>query len=81
MPSGRGRGLGPAMDGEEQVPCPYDKSHLIRVSRLPYHLVKCQRVRGGRGRGRGLLGVGAWAYKGLGLAGGRDRGPLAVSQL
>ncbi|KAM9617142.1 gametocyte-specific factor 1 isoform 3-T12 [Morphnus guianensis] len=31
------------MDGEELVPCPYDKSHLIRVSRLPYHLVKCQR--------------------------------------
>uniref|UniRef100_A0A6G1RPW5 Gametocyte specific factor 1-like n=1 Tax=Hypotaenidia okinawae TaxID=2861861 RepID=A0A6G1RPW5_9GRUI len=24
------------------VQCPYDKSHQVRVSRLPYHLVKCQ---------------------------------------
>ncbi|KAM6189157.1 gametocyte-specific factor 1 [Sarcoramphus papa] len=32
-----------AMDPEALVQCPYDKSHQIRVSRLPYHLVKCQR--------------------------------------
>uniref|UniRef100_A0A8C4UYN1 CHHC U11-48K-type domain-containing protein n=1 Tax=Falco tinnunculus TaxID=100819 RepID=A0A8C4UYN1_FALTI len=25
------------------VQCPYDRSHQVRVSRLPYHLVKCQR--------------------------------------
>ncbi|XP_059688828.1 gametocyte-specific factor 1 [Gavia stellata] len=31
------------MDPEALVQCPYDKSHQVRVSRLPYHLVKCQR--------------------------------------
>uniref|UniRef100_A0A8C2YGZ1 Gametocyte specific factor 1 n=1 Tax=Coturnix japonica TaxID=93934 RepID=A0A8C2YGZ1_COTJA len=31
------------MDPEALVQCPYDKAHQIRVSRLPYHLVKCQR--------------------------------------
>ncbi|XP_075301765.1 gametocyte-specific factor 1 [Opisthocomus hoazin] len=30
------------MDPGALVPCPYDKSHLIRACRLPYHLVKCQ---------------------------------------
>ncbi|XP_021239044.1 gametocyte-specific factor 1-like [Numida meleagris] len=33
----------PKMDPEALVQCPYDKAHQIRVSRLPYHLVKCQR--------------------------------------
>ncbi|XP_053907457.1 gametocyte-specific factor 1 isoform X2 [Cuculus canorus] len=32
-----------AMDPEDLVQCPYDKNHRVRVSRLPYHLVKCQR--------------------------------------
>lgn len=41
----------PKMDPEALVQCPYDKAHQIRVSRLPYHLVKCQRVSGApRGR-------------------------------
>ncbi|XP_064330519.1 gametocyte-specific factor 1 isoform X5 [Phalacrocorax carbo] len=31
------------MDPEALVECPYDKSHRVRGSRLPYHLVKCQR--------------------------------------
>ncbi|XP_075581008.1 LOW QUALITY PROTEIN: gametocyte-specific factor 1 [Pelecanus crispus] len=30
------------MEPEALVQCPYDKSHQVRVSRLPYHLVKCQ---------------------------------------
>lgn len=37
------------MDPEALVQCPYDKAHQIRVSRLPYHLVKCQRVSGAPG--------------------------------
>ncbi|XP_074989714.1 gametocyte-specific factor 1 isoform X3 [Calonectris borealis] len=41
--AGPGSDLGPAMDPEALVQCPYDKSHQVRVSRLPYHLVKCQR--------------------------------------
>ncbi|XP_076220227.1 uncharacterized protein LOC143173997 isoform X2 [Aptenodytes patagonicus] len=35
--------MDPAVDPEALVQCPYDKSHQVRVSRLPYHLVKCQR--------------------------------------
>ncbi|XP_074709700.1 gametocyte-specific factor 1, partial [Strix uralensis] len=31
------------MDPEALVQCPYDKSHQVRASRLPYHIVKCQR--------------------------------------
>ncbi|OXB57710.1 UNVERIFIED_CONTAM: hypothetical protein H355_012423 [Colinus virginianus] len=31
------------MDPDELVQCPYDETHRIRASRLPYHLVKCQR--------------------------------------
>ncbi|XP_071655986.1 gametocyte-specific factor 1 [Patagioenas fasciata] len=31
------------MDPEQLVQCPYDKSHQIRVARLPYHLVKCEK--------------------------------------
>ncbi|KAM6307980.1 gametocyte-specific factor 1 [Podargus strigoides] len=30
------------MEPEALVQCPYDKGHLVPVSRLPYHLVKCQ---------------------------------------
>ncbi|XP_069735603.1 gametocyte-specific factor 1 isoform X3 [Phaenicophaeus curvirostris] len=30
------------MDPQALVQCPYDKNHRVRVSRLPYHLVKCQ---------------------------------------
>uniref|UniRef100_A0A674HAE7 Gametocyte-specific factor 1-like n=1 Tax=Taeniopygia guttata TaxID=59729 RepID=A0A674HAE7_TAEGU len=30
------------MEPDELVQCPYDQSHQVRVSRLPYHLVRCQ---------------------------------------
>ncbi|XP_063300869.1 protein D7-like [Pelobates fuscus] len=30
------------MDSEGLLQCPYDKSHMIRPSRFPYHLVKCR---------------------------------------
>ncbi|MEE6472005.1 hypothetical protein FKM82_009430 [Ascaphus truei] len=30
------------MDSENLLQCPYDKSHMIRPSRFPYHLVKCR---------------------------------------
>ncbi|XP_069087126.1 gametocyte-specific factor 1 isoform X1 [Pleurodeles waltl] len=30
------------MDSEDLLQCPYDKNHLIRPSRFPYHLVKCR---------------------------------------
>ncbi|XP_063997076.1 gametocyte-specific factor 1 [Pogoniulus pusillus] len=38
-------GPGPARgsDPEALVRCPYDSSHRVRVSRLPYHMVKCRR--------------------------------------
>ncbi|NWI50424.1 GTSF1 factor, partial [Calyptomena viridis] len=32
------------MDPDAVVQCPYDPSHQVRVSRLPYHLVRCQKV-------------------------------------
>ncbi|XP_040278206.1 protein D7-like isoform X1 [Bufo bufo] len=30
------------MDSDGLLQCPYDKNHLIRPSRFPYHLVKCR---------------------------------------
>ncbi|XP_074386660.1 gametocyte-specific factor 1 [Zonotrichia albicollis] len=30
------------MDPDAVVQCPYDRSHQVRESRLPYHLVRCQ---------------------------------------
>ncbi|XP_069826352.1 gametocyte-specific factor 1-like isoform X2 [Dendropsophus ebraccatus] len=30
------------MDSEGLLQCPYDKNHMIRPSRFPYHLVKCR---------------------------------------
>ncbi|XP_042652785.1 gametocyte-specific factor 1 isoform X13 [Tyto alba] len=30
------------MEPEALVQCPYDSSHRLRASRLPYHLVKCE---------------------------------------
>ncbi|XP_073417513.1 protein D7-like [Dendrobates tinctorius] len=30
------------MASEKLVQCPYDKSHIIRSSRYPYHIVKCR---------------------------------------
>ncbi|XP_069614811.1 protein D7-like [Ranitomeya imitator] len=30
------------MDSESLLQCPYDKNHMIRTSRFPYHLVKCR---------------------------------------
>ncbi|KAG9461595.1 hypothetical protein GDO78_016301 [Eleutherodactylus coqui] len=30
------------MDQEGLLQCPYDKNHMIRPSRFPYHLVKCR---------------------------------------
>ncbi|XP_053564243.1 gametocyte-specific factor 1 [Bombina bombina] len=30
------------MESEDLVQCPYDKNHMIRYSRFPYHLVKCR---------------------------------------
>ncbi|NXI17219.1 GTSF1 factor, partial [Irena cyanogastra] len=30
------------MEPDALVQCPYDRSHQVRVSRLPYHLVRCQ---------------------------------------
>ena len=32
-------------DVDELVECPYDPLHMIRVSRFPYHLIKCAKVR------------------------------------
>ncbi|MCG8430619.1 MAG: CHHC zinc finger protein, partial [Candidatus Omnitrophica bacterium] len=31
------------MDPEEMIECPYDKTHVIRVKRLKYHLLKCRK--------------------------------------
>ncbi|KAM4700532.1 gametocyte-specific factor 1-like isoform 2-T3 [Discoglossus pictus] len=30
------------IDSEDLMQCPYDKNHMIRHSRFPYHLVKCR---------------------------------------
>ncbi|XP_048183569.1 gametocyte-specific factor 1 [Corvus hawaiiensis] len=30
------------MEPDALVQCPYDRSHQVRVCRLPYHLVRCQ---------------------------------------
>ncbi|OWK49494.1 Gametocyte-specific factor 1, partial [Lonchura striata] len=30
------------MEPDALVQCPYDRNHQVRVSRLPYHLVRCQ---------------------------------------
>ncbi|MED6290319.1 hypothetical protein CHARACLAT_011898 [Characodon lateralis] len=30
-------------DPEKLLQCPFDKSHKIRSSRLPYHLIKCRK--------------------------------------
>ncbi|XP_053313708.1 protein D7-like isoform X2 [Spea bombifrons] len=30
------------MDSEGLLQCPYDKNHMIRPCRFPYHLVKCR---------------------------------------
>ncbi|KAE8626861.1 hypothetical protein XENTR_v10006788 [Xenopus tropicalis] len=30
------------MESDDRMQCPYDKNHLIRPSRFPYHLVKCR---------------------------------------
>ena len=30
-------------DPEDVVVCPFDKTHLIRHKRLPYHLIDCRR--------------------------------------
>ncbi|NXN02877.1 GTSF1 factor, partial [Sylvia borin] len=32
------------MEPDALVQCPYDRSHRVRVSRLPYHLVRCQQT-------------------------------------
>ncbi|NWR08704.1 GTSF1 factor, partial [Paradoxornis webbianus] len=32
------------MEPDALVQCPYDRSHQVRVSRLPYHLVRCQQT-------------------------------------
>ncbi|KAK3598115.1 hypothetical protein CHS0354_026569 [Potamilus streckersoni] len=29
-------------DAEEYMECPYDRTHMIRVKRFPYHLMKCR---------------------------------------
>ncbi|XP_064652946.1 uncharacterized protein LOC135503332 isoform X2 [Lineus longissimus] len=31
------------IDPEDEVECPYDKSHMIRAKRFPYHLMKCRK--------------------------------------
>ena len=31
-------------DPEELIECPYNKSHMIRAKRMPYHLMKCRQV-------------------------------------
>ncbi|NXF00355.1 GTSF1 factor, partial [Menura novaehollandiae] len=31
------------MEPDALVQCPYDRNHRVRVSRLPYHLIRCQR--------------------------------------
>ncbi|XP_019642140.1 PREDICTED: uncharacterized protein LOC109483542 isoform X1 [Branchiostoma belcheri] len=31
------------VDPNELIICPYDKVHLVRASRMPYHLMKCRR--------------------------------------
>uniref|UniRef100_UPI00358E384D gametocyte-specific factor 1-like n=1 Tax=Myxine glutinosa TaxID=7769 RepID=UPI00358E384D len=31
------------MDPDEAFPCPYDKNHMVRAARFPYHLVKCRK--------------------------------------
>ncbi|NWZ95031.1 GTSF1 factor, partial [Nesospiza acunhae] len=47
------------MEPDALVQCPYDRSHQVRVSRLPYHLVRCQQE----------LGPGSAGVWGLGSAG------------
>ncbi|KAK6182710.1 hypothetical protein SNE40_010332 [Patella caerulea] len=31
------------LDPEDTVECPYDKSHMVRVKRMQYHLLKCRK--------------------------------------
>ncbi|XP_050404485.2 uncharacterized protein LOC126820502 [Patella vulgata] len=31
------------LDPEDTVECPYDKSHMVRVRRMQYHLLKCRK--------------------------------------
>uniref|UniRef100_A0A8C4Q1U9 CHHC U11-48K-type domain-containing protein n=1 Tax=Eptatretus burgeri TaxID=7764 RepID=A0A8C4Q1U9_EPTBU len=30
-------------DPDETFPCPYNKNHIVRASRFPYHLIKCKK--------------------------------------
>ena len=32
-------------DPDETVVCPYNEVHRVRITRLPYHLLKCAKVR------------------------------------
>ncbi|XP_063808263.1 uncharacterized protein LOC135008331 isoform X2 [Pseudophryne corroboree] len=38
----RSRSFSGNMESEGLLQCPYDKNHMIRPSRFPYHLVKCR---------------------------------------
>jgi len=31
-------------DPDDLCECPYDKAHLIRAKKMPYHLIKCRKV-------------------------------------
>ena len=35
-------------DPEDYLECPYDKTHMVRAKRFPYHLMKCRKVRSKR---------------------------------
>jgi len=30
-------------DGDDLIRCPYNRSHHVRVRRMPYHLIKCRK--------------------------------------
>ncbi|KAK5895384.1 hypothetical protein CesoFtcFv8_011979 [Champsocephalus esox] len=36
-------GKEPHLDPDTLLQCPFDKNHLIRVCRFPYHLIKCRK--------------------------------------
>ena len=32
-------------DPDELIPCPYDPVHMVARKRMPYHIMKCRKVR------------------------------------
>ena len=35
-------------DPDELIPCPYDKVHMVQRKKMPYHMMKCRKVKRNR---------------------------------